>query len=453
MKTEKKSFARKYVEKRLFDLSKKVLEKYKPKIIAITGSVGKTSTREAIFTVLNMHVPVRQSLENYNNEIGVPLTILGQKTAGKSLAGWLKIFRNGKKLLSHHNEEYPKVLVLEFGIDAPGDMDYLVKLATPDISVLTSIGISHLEKFGTHEKLIYEKTKLIAAAKKDGHVLINADSDTARQQSSRASAPVTTYGFRSDSDLAASDLVSTMRHNPDSPEERELAESGLPLGSSFKVQYQGSNVPFTLHRVLGRHQISPVLPAIVCGKIFGMNMVEIGEALKMYVPPKGRMNLIAGIKKSLIIDDTYNSAPDSALEALRVLKDLKIRGRKVAVLGDMLELGAETENAHRKVGEAAAASCDVLIGFGAASVFACDAARLAGMDEKNVHHVMDGAHDEIERILQNWISAGDVLLVKGSQSLRMEIVVKKLMAHPDHAEKLLVRQSETWQMKPFEMPN
>lgn len=448
----KKSFARKYIEKRLFVLAKRVLERYKPRVVAITGSVGKTSTREAIFTVLNLHVSVRQSLENYNNEIGVPLTILGQKTAGRSFGGWLSVFRHARKLLSHTDPEYPKVLVLEFGIDAPGDMDYLLRLVTPDIGVLTSIGVSHLQKFGTQEKLIEEKTKLIAAVKKDGYALINADSDLARQQSSRTKATVLTYGFRADSDLVVSDVVATDRHIPDSTEEKELAEAGLPLGSSFKVQYKGKNVPFTLHRVLGRHQISPTLPAIICGTLFDMNLVEIGEALKMYVPPRGRMNLMAGIKKSLIIDDTYNSAPDSVLEALKVLKDLKTPGRKISILADMLEIGSETEAAHRKVGAMAATSCDVLVGFGPASGFIVDEAIKNGMNPKNAHHVMDGAHKEIEKILQNWISAHDILLVKGSQAFRMEKVVEKLMAHPEHAEKLLVRQSPTWKSKPFEMP-
>lgn len=448
----KKPLARKYIEKKLFKLSKAILEKYKPKVIAITGSVGKTSTREAIFTVLNMHVSVRQSLENYNNEIGVPLTIIGCKTAGRSLVGWMKIFSQARKLLRNHDAAYPKVLVLELGIDAPGDMDYLMKLVTPYVGVLTSIGISHLKQFGSQEKLAEEKRKLIAAVAKDGFALLNADNDAARQSDTVTKANALTYGFRSGSDLVASDLVPTSRHLEDSLEEKELSAYGFPLGCAFKVQYQGKNIPFTVHRVLGRHQVLPVLPAIICGTIFGMNLVEISEALKMYVPPKGRMNLISGLKHSMIIDDTYNAAPDSVVEALRVLKDMKTSGRKVAVLGDMLELGVENEKGHRRVGEAAAQSCDVLIGFGAASAFMVDEAKKRGMDAKNVHHVMEGTHGKIEKILQNWIQEGDVILVKGSAMMRMEIVVNKLMAHPEHAEKLLVRQTPKWKMKLFEMP-
>lgn len=449
----KKSFARRYIENRLFVVSKKILEKYKPRVIAITGSVGKTSTRQAIFTVLNFHLSVRQSEENYNNEIGVPLTIIGEKTAGRSLLGWYKVFRKARHLLKHEDKEYPKVLILELGIDAPGDMDYLMSLVTPYVGVLTSIGISHLKQFGTQEKLASEKRKLVAAVSKDGFALLNADNDLARQSSSQAKSTVMTYGFRADADLVASDLIPTEKHVVDSEEEKELAAGGFPLGSSFKVQFKGKNIPFSVHRVLGRHQVLPVLPAIICGTIFGMNLIEISEALKAYMPPKGRMNLIAGLKHSLIIDDTYNAAPDSTVEALKVLKEIKTSGRRVAVLGDMLELGTENEAGHRRVGETAAASCDVLVAFGAASVFVVDEAKKKGMDPKNIHHVMDGAHDEIERILQNWMQKGDIILIKGSQGMRMEIVVEKLMAHPERAAKLLVRQSESWKSVPFEMPD
>ncbi len=449
---EKKSFAKRYIEKRLFTASKKVLEKYKPKVVAITGSVGKTSTRQAIFTVLNLHEGVRQSSENYNNEIGVPLTILGEVSPKRNIAGWLGVFWRAKKLLWEHDPEYPKVLILEVGIDEVGDMDYLMKLVTPDVGVLTAIGISHLAKFGTQENLTREKRKLVQAVRQGGYSLLNADNDLARQSASVAAGTVVTYGFRNGSDLVASDVTTTQRTLSDSQEERELAAVGFPLGVSFKVQYQGKNVPFYLHRVLGKHQILPVLPAIICGTIFGMNLVEISEALKQYVPPRGRMNLISGIKGSLIIDDTYNAAPDSTLEALKALKEMKTPGRRVAILSDMLELGEKTEESHRAAGKAAADSCDVLIAFGNASVFIAEEARAAGMDPKNVHYVTEGAHDKIEQIIQNWIKKGDVLLVKGSQSMRMEKVVYKLMSHPEHAERLLVRHTPRWLAKPFEMP-
>jgi UDP-N-acetylmuramoyl-tripeptide--D-alanyl-D-alanine ligase len=344
------------------------------------------------------------------------------------------------------------VLVLELGIDRPGDMEYLMRLVTPDVGVLTNIGISHLENFGSQEKLAKEKRRLVAAVPKDGYVLLNADNDLARESAHATKANVMTYGFRAGSDIVASDLAPSHKLNRDDAEEVELSQNGFPLASSFKVQYKGNTVPFTARRVLGRHQVSPLLPAIGCGLIMGMNLVEISSALSAYIPPRGRMNLIPGIKGSLIIDDTYNSAPDSAIGALEMLRDLTVKGQKVTILGDMLELGTKTEEQHRAVGAKAVGIVNELITFGPRSQFTSDEAQRLGLPKNKVHHVAED-HRKIEQLLQNSIRPGDVVLIKGSQGMRMEKVVLMLMARPEKAKKLLVRQSSKWLKKPFVLPD
>ncbi len=190
-----------------------------------------------------------------------------------------------------------------------------------------------------------------------------------------------------------------------------------------------------------------MLPAIAVGEIFKMNILEVAQRLQTYRPPKGRMNLIAGLKETLIIDDTYNAAPESTIAALKTLRDLK-GGRKIAVLGDMLELGHETEQAHRQVGEIAAQCVDLLVTFGPRASFIADAAQQHGLTAQQVHVVRDD-HRAVEGILQNWLTPGDIMLIKGSQSTRMEMVVKMLMAEPLKADELLVRQEPDWLAKPF----
>lgn len=435
---------RRMIEKILFKISRKTLEKYKPKVIAVTGSVGKTSAKQAIFTVLNYKFDCRTSYENFNNEIGVPLTILGEETGGNNLFKWIGIILRGKWQTWFTNNSYPEVLILELGIDRPGDMDYLVALTRPDIAVVTPIGVSHLEFFENEAALIAEKRKLIKDLPEDGHAILNSDNDNSRQSAEHTKAQVTTYGFRSGSDVHATDLSFSFDRMSDDGEEVAISRAGFPVGLHFKVQYQGKNIPFYLHRVLGRQHVSAALPAIACGAIMGMNLLDISEALKTYVPARGRTNLVAGLKGSLIIDDSYNaSSPESTLEALRLLRDMDVSGKKIAVIGDMLEMGSATEQGHREVGRVAAEVVDELVTFGPRAKFIADEAMKHGLSQDKISMV-DEDHRMVERILQNGLEKGDVILVKGSQGMRLEKVVKMVMAHPMKAKALLVRQSDTW---------
>lgn len=416
-------------------LSKKVLKKYRPDVIGITGSIGKTSTKEATAAILSCRFRVRKNSKNYNNEIGVPLTILGfEKTPGASIFGWLKVFGRGLKLLSRREENYPEILVLEMGADKPGDIAYLTDMAPCKIGVLTFISHAHTEYFKTIKKIAQEKRIILSHLNSDGFAVINYDNQLVRECTTNTKAEVTTYGFNEGADLRATDI-------------NILTDeiTGWPTGINFKINYKGNIVPAFLPGEVAEHLIPSALAGMAVGNILGINLVEAVEALKKLSPLPGHMSLIPGIKHTLIIDDTYNSSPEPTKSALKTLATINIKSdaERYAVLGDMLELGGETENAHREVGfKAAELGIDFLITVGEASKLTATAAREAGMDTNKIASFADSV--SAGRFLQEKLEENDVVLVKGSQGVRMEKIVKEIMAEPLEASKLLVRQEEVW---------
>ncbi len=420
---------KKILVKTLRFLAKKILKKYKPEIIGVTGSFGKTSTKEAVFAVLSSKFNVRRNIKNYNNEIGLPLTIIGAGSPGRSVLGWLGVFFQAFFLLVL-KQDYPKILILEMAVDHPGDMDYLVDLALPKIGVVANIGAVHLEYFKTVERIAKEKAKIVTRIK-DGWAVLNADNELVLGIKDQVKCPVLTYGLGSKADLRAQEI--NISHN-------DLKEKGI-AGISFKMIYQGNVMPVLLPNILGEHLVYAALAGAALGIIYGMNLMEISQALQSFKAPKGRMNLIDGIKKTLIIDDTYNAGPDSTLAALKVLG--RIPGRRWAVLGDMLELGEYTEEAHRKVGESMASNkIDFLITVGErARIIASEAEK--GLGEDRVFSFPDA--EKAGLFLQDRMESGDIVLVKGSQGMRMEKIVKEVMAEPLKAKDLLVRQDKPWE--------
>jgi len=409
-------------------LAKATLWRYRPTVVGLTGSVGKTSSKEAIFAVLKNKFNVRRNQKNYNNELGVPLTILGQETGGQSFFHWLKVIIAGS-LGILYTRNYPEILVLEMGADKIGDIAYLVSFVRCYIGVVTAIGAIpvHVEFFQGAEQVAQEKANLIKSLDKDGWAILNFDDERVRAMAEKTKAKVFGYGFHPDADLQASQLEAHLD---------DLSQAAI----SFKVDYLGSNVPLRLTGLLGAHQICPVLAAVAVGLIFKMNLVEISQALKNYQLPPGRLQLIKGIKNSWVIDDTYNASPIATLAALEVLA--KTKGRKIAVLGDMLELGSFSEEAHRQVGAKAAQSADLLLTVGERSLFIVEQARKGGLAEDKIFHFANS--EEAARVLQNLIQEGDIILIKGSQSIRMEKIVKEIMAEPERASELLVRQEKAW---------
>jgi len=428
---------KKFLEKILGFLAKKVIKKYKPDIIGITGSVGKTSTKEAVFVVLSEKYKIRENIKNYNNEIGVPLTILGQESGNRSISKWLLIIFSGIKLILTKDKNYPDIIILEMGADRPGNIKYLTDLAPCKIGILTNISQSHIEYFGSIKKILKEKEIILTHLKKKGFAVLNGDDENIRSVKGKIKCDSITYGFGDDVDVRAIEL--------DVDNSIIAGKKTSIKGINFKVQHKGNIVPVTLPHILGKQHIYAALAGVAVGVANGMNVIDISEALRKYKGACGRMNLIDGVKHTLIIDDTYNSSPKSSEMALEVVKKLKLAEgkKKYVVLGDMLELGAVSEEAHNEVGRLVFENeINYLITVGERTRDIARGAQEAGMDKNLIYSFKDTKEAGI--FIQDRICEGDLVLVKGSQGARMEKIVKELMAEPLRAKDLLVRQDETW---------
>lgn len=410
------------------------LKRNRPFIIAITGNVGKTTTKDAIYTALKGTVRTRKSEKSFNSDIGVPLTILGLPNAWSNPLRWIKVLFDGM-LVALFQRDYPKVLVLEMGVDRPGDMKKLTSWIRPNVVVLTRLPDVpvHVEYFDSPEAVIQEKLVLVEALADDGVFVYNQDDEKVRQVAEDTRQRSVGYSRYSESDFTASQ------------DEIIYDDAGLPTGLTFTLTHDNVSAKTTLSGAVGVQHTYNYAAAAAVASLFDISLTDAAAALSGQVPPPGRMRIIPALKDTTIIDDTYNSSPVAAERALSTLHEIKCTGRKIAVLGDMLELGQYSVEAHGKVGVQAAETCDVLVTVGVRSRRTAEVALEHGMDEADVFQYDDAAR--AGRELQNFIAAGDVLLVKGSQSIRCERIVKELMAHPEDAEELLVRQSQVWQDK------
>jgi len=428
-------------------LARAVVRRQRPTIVGVTGSVGKTSTRDAIRVVLAADRNVRSSPKNYNNEIGLPIAIIGGDAPGRSPFRWCAAVIRGIALACVRTLRYPDVLVLEYGADHPGDIAYLTRIAGPSVAVVTEVGVAHTEFFRSVDRVIAEKRRLITSLPRDGVAVLNRDAEDVFAMRDRTRARVVTYGFHEDAEVRGLEYQVTHGHaelvnQAISESGRNTATPPSPMGIAFKVSAGGSTVPIHLTGCLGRGHASAALAATAVGLASGMHLVEIAHALAAYESPPGRMRLLPGVKRTTILDDTYNSSPLAATVAVDALADVTA-GRKIAVLGDMLELGPLTKHVHEHVGELIAArGIDILVTVGEASRSTAASARAAGLPADRVieFHVAL----EAGRFVQDLLQPGDVVLVKGSQGMRMERVVKELMAEPLRAEEVLCRQDAEW---------
>ncbi len=416
-------------------LARATILRYKPAIIGITGSVGKTSTKEAVRAVISRVRSVRAPSKSFNNELGLPLTILGDWDCTGGVRFWLYVILRGIFRLMVRDSEYPEVLVLEYGVDHPGDMTYLLSIARPHIGVITAIGQTpvHVEFFSGPEAILREKAKLVYQLPTTGFAILNSDDALVLSAREGTRAQVVTYGFDEGAQVRVAAFSS------------RIEDSGVG-GVNFKLIHSGNIVPVTIPGALGRAQGYAAAAATSVGLLFGMHLVEIGEALaRNYEPPLARMRVIPGIKGSVIIDDTYNASPIAVREALDTMKHLAAK-RRIGVLGDMLEIGTYTLREHESVGKQAAKCLDLLIAVGLRGKFIAESAVKAGMRKQDVIHVMDirGAG----KALQERIGKGDVVIVKGSQGVRLEKVVHEVMLHPELAPEVLVRQNPEWLARP-----
>jgi UDP-N-acetylmuramoyl-tripeptide--D-alanyl-D-alanine ligase len=278
---------------------------------------------------------------------------------------------------------------------------------------------------------------LVRSLRKEGLAVLNWDDGEVRSMAEKVGARKVSYGFSEEADVCASDIFFGYEKTKD---HRGVDISKIK-GISFKLSYLGTTLPVRLLRSIGRPQISAVLASAAVGIHFDMNLVEIAEALKNFQPPAGRLNLIDGIKNTVIIEDSYNSAPQSAIAALEVLEKIEAR-RKIAALGDMLELGEKTEEGHWEVGRKVAEVADILFAVGEKAKFIVDEAEKAGLDKGKIFCYTTSIEAKIP--IQNMLQEGDVILIKGSQGARMERISEEIMRHPEDAAKLLPRQTAEW---------
>lgn len=432
----KKAF-KKLLELKLRFWAKLILKKYSPEVVAVTGSVGKTSAKEAIYAVLSSTYNARRNLKNYNNEIGIPLSIIGAEPGGRSILKWLMVLFKVLRLLIIKDKNYPTILILEMGADHPGDIKYLTSFVPVKVGVVTAVAPVHLEFFETIDRIAEEKGVLVRTLPKKGYAVLNMDDKRVYAMKEKTDAEIVSYGFIKEADVSAREIEIS----------RDIDKKGILAiqGISFKLNYQNSSLPVFLPNILGEHLISNVLAAVAVGTVYDLDLATIIESLKKYKLPKGRMNIIKGIKNSLIIDDSYNSSPLAANKALYQISRINLgQGKKkYAVLGDMLELGRQTEQVHQEVGEAVVQyGVDYLITVGEMSRDIVRGAIKKGIAKDNCFNFKNSV--EAGKFLQQKIDDGDLILVKGSQGIRMEKAVKEIMARPDKAEELLVRQDKTW---------
>jgi UDP-N-acetylmuramoyl-tripeptide--D-alanyl-D-alanine ligase len=366
----------------------------------------------------------------------VPLTIIGAQSGWSSVLSWLSIIGKGLELI-FLKRNYPDWIILEMGVGKPGDMKDILSFAQPDIAVLTALGEMpvHVEKFKSPDDLIKEKSLLVTKLKEGKTAILNGDDPIVFDLQEKIKAKTITYGFSAGLDMVASNFKLTFKT------EKEDLSPGNPEGLTFKVDYKGKMVPVRLPDSFGRQNVYSALAALSVGSVLGLNLVEMAESLAKLQPPAGRVRLIEGIKDSYIIDDTYNSSPIALVAAIETLKELPAK-RKIVVLGDMLELGKYTIEEHKKAGRLVAEVADLFFAVGPRMKFAAEEARASGMSVKKVLEY--STSNEAKLDLKEKIKEGDLLLVKGSQGMRMERVVEETMAHPELKEALLVRQEKEW---------
>ena len=384
----------------------KVLQKNYPDIIGITGSVGKSSAKEAIYQVLSKSKKftgkVRKSSGNFNTEIGTPLSILNFNKVPKFYEWpFVLILAFLRANLSWLNPlKNFSTLILEFAADKPDDIYYLTSFIKPRIAVITYIGEAHLEFFDSIDQIAIEKANIVRVVpKENGFVILNSDNDYCWRigLALKGRKEVIFYGSSDKADLRVSDIKFDFN------------------GTDFKISYK--NVKKDVHlQTIGQSQVYAALAAIAVGIADRIELDEIIYNLLDYKSLAGRDKVLDGISGSKIIDSSYNANPSSMKAALETLKNLKTNGEKIAVLGGMKEIGKISSDAHKEIAELAKNIADKVI--------------LIGDDFKSEKaNKWFKTSDEATKFLLDKIEKDDIILIKGSHAIQMENIVRTLIAH------------------------
>lgn len=352
-------------------------------VVGVTGSVGKTTTKELIAQVLAVRHPVVKTEGNRNNLIGVPLTLLRmQKT--------------------------DRFAVVEMGMDRLGEIETYCRWAQPSVGVVTLVGPVHLETLGTIENIARAKSELVQAlppASSGGVAILNADDARVAAMASLTTARVIRYGLDASADVRATDIVS----------------HGLN-GVSFRLHYGRESLPVHL-KLLGRHSVHTALSAAATALSQGYSLEDVAQGLSDE-PTQLRLVTARGPHDSIVLDDCYNASPQSTIAALNLLKDIDGEYPRIAVLGDMLELGDAEQGGHEEVGCRAALVAHRILCVGERSRITARAARECGAHAEFVHHVETNA--EAIALLRRLVATKSVILVKGSRGMHMEEIVAAL---------------------------
>lgn len=406
------------------------LKKHKPKVIAITGSVGKTSAKDSTYTILEPFFDsIRKSEKSFNSNVGVPLSILGLPNAWGNIFGWIVNICNG--FLGLFKKEFPNPIILEVGADHKNDISSIASWLRPDYAVLTRLPKVpvHIEFFSSRDEVVEEKKSLLRYVKNTGVIILNADDEEVFALKDNYTQKVLTYGVHPDADLRMTDI--------------RVQKKDDTYEFCCNILYKENKKSISVSGLISETQIMSALPGILIGLEEHLSFDELTERISLLKPTPGRLSLVPGIHSSILIDDTYNSSPTAVAQALSVLKSLPESKRRIAMLGDMLELGKYTEDEHRKAGRYSVKCVDMLITVGIRSKFTQEEAQKSGLKNSFWFDTSEHAGE----FLFNQIKKGDVILLKGSQSIRMEHAAKILMADPNNAKKILVRQDEEWQKR------
>jgi UDP-N-acetylmuramoyl-tripeptide--D-alanyl-D-alanine ligase len=398
-----------------------IVRKYKPYIVAVTGSVGKTATKDAIFAVLSPVGHIRKSDKSFNSEIGIPLTIIGTSNAWKSVTGWLNNIWKGIDLIVF-SRAYPKMLVLEVGADHPGDIRRVTTWLKPNIAVIT--------------RVFTEKAYLARAVQKGGVVVLYADEPKVMSLKPELEAKgvrVLTFGVDREATVRMDDYTVT------------YDEHKKPIGISATIYFGEKVGQISVKGTIGHTCLYPLLASVVAADVHGIPFEQVVDVAGAYRAPRGRMNLIDGISGSTLIDDTYNSSPDAVLAGLQALAGIDTTADRIAILGDMMELGQYSAAQHALVGTQVPQYAQRLVTVGPRSQMIADAAIKAGMSPDRVSWYPDSS--EASKMLRDMVKAHDIVYIKGSQSIRMERITEALMVHPKKAGELLVRQESEWKKR------
>jgi UDP-N-acetylmuramoyl-tripeptide--D-alanyl-D-alanine ligase len=360
----------------LWQLAHWYRKQFEALVIAVTGSVGKTTTRRMITSVLSVRFAGVESPRNFNNQFGVPLSLL--------------------QLEPHH-----EFAVIELGASRCGEIEGLAIMSQPEVGVITAIGPAHLDEFGSLDAIVQAKSELLQVLPATGFAVLHGDDRTVRGMGERSACSVIFVGEREDNDVRATQVVY---------ENGELA---------FQVGQSTYRLPVT-----GKHHLPAALIAVAIGMQFDMAPEEIARGLENYEPAPGRCQTLE-IGGWTVIDDTYNANPLSMSAACQALQSWRTSGRRVLVTGDMLSLGDWSRDFHRLFGEEVArARIDYLVAVGSQAAAVAGSARKLGMDAGCLGVCHD--HELALMLLDCWLQQGDVVLVKGSRGMRMESIIEGL---------------------------